>query len=64
MDIINIPFESSLFFKLDGEIVELIPFKTQEQTNVKFGVKAPRSIKVHREEIYEAIKNKSERSQR
>lgn len=60
MDIINVPFEEPLVIDLEGETVELIAFKTQEHGNIKFGVQAPRSVNVHREEIYQAIKQKQQ----
>lgn len=58
MEIINLPFEQTLTFKVSGETVEVIAFKTLEHGNIKFGVQAPRSINVHREEIYNAIQEK------
>jgi len=58
MNIITLPFEEPLFICVEGEIVRVIAFKTQEHGNIKFGVEAPRSINVHREEIYHAIKQK------
>lgn len=58
MDIITLPFEEALTIQLGGEKVQIIAFKTLEHGNVKFGVEAPRAVKVHREEIYYAIKEK------
>lgn len=58
MDIITITFEEPLIFTVEGERVQLVAFKTLEHGNIKFGVQAPRSINVHREEIYHAIKQK------
>lgn len=58
MDILNVPFEEPFTVELNGEKVQVIAFKTLEHGNIKFGVEAPRSIKVHREEIYRAIKEK------
>lgn len=58
MDILNVPFEEPFTVELNGEKVQVIAFKTLEHGNIKFGVDAPRSIKVHREEIYHAIKEK------
>ncbi|GGI77169.1 carbon storage regulator [Legionella impletisoli] len=58
MRIIQIPFEDPLVINIEGEVVKLVAFKTQEHGNIKFGVNAPRSINVHREEIYRAIKQK------
>ncbi len=61
MDILNLPFEEPLTIEIKGDRLQLVAFKTQESGNIKFGIKAPRSIKVHREEVYEAIKQKEER---
>lgn len=58
MDIINVNFEEKLTFCINGEEIQVVAFKTPEHGNVKFGVEAPRSVKVHREEIYHAIKEK------
>ena len=58
MDITTIPFEESLIVEIGGQKIEIIPFRTPEHGNIKFGVNAPRSIKVHREEIYQAIRQK------
>ncbi len=57
MDIINIEFEESLTIKLNGEKVNLTVFRTDEHGNVKFGVNAPRSMSVDREEIAEQKRN-------
>ena len=63
MDIMHISFEEPLIILVGGEIVELIAFKTPEHGNIKFGVQAPRSVNIHREEIYHAIKNKELQTQ-
>ncbi len=60
MDILSLPFEEPLTIEFKGERVQLVVFKTQEPGNIKFGIKAPRTINVHREEVYEAIKQKEE----
>ncbi len=60
MKIEMLPFEEPLILNINGEVVQLLAFKTQEHGNIKFGVNAPRSVKVHREEIYHAIKQKEE----
>ena len=62
MNIITLPFEEPLTICVEGEIVQVIAFKTQEHGNIKFGVEAPRSINIHREEIYHAIKQKEMQS--
>ena len=59
MNIVTISFEEPLVISINGEIVQLIAFKTPEHGNIKFGVQASRSINVHREEIYLAIKQKN-----
>lgn len=64
MNIINLPFDEPLFLSVKGEMVQLVAFKTQEHGNIKFGVQAPRSINVHREEIYYAIKQKQQSEQK
>ena len=58
MNIVTVPFEEPLTVCIDGEVVQIVAFKTLEHGNIKFGVEAPRSIQVHREEIYQAIKQK------
>jgi carbon storage regulator len=60
MNIVTIPFEEPLIVSIDGNSVQIIAFKTLEHGNIKFGVQAPRSIEVHREEIYHAIKQKQQ----
>ena len=60
MNIVTVSFEETLYISLNSEIVKLVAFKTPEHGNVKFGVQAPRSINVHREEIYQAIKQKQD----
>lgn len=58
MDILTISFEDPLIINVANKTVKLVAFKTQEHGNIKFGVEAPRSVNVHREEIYNAIKQK------
>lgn len=60
MNIVTIPFEEPLAVCIDGVVVQVVAFKTLEHGNIKFGVEAPRSIEVHREEIYHAIKQKQQ----
>lgn len=62
MDIKTIAFEEPLIFSINGEIIQIVTFKTSEHGNIKFGIEAPRSIKVHREEIYHAIKQKEKQN--
>jgi carbon storage regulator len=58
MNIVTVSYEDPLIISINDQIVKLVAFKTQEHGNIKFGVQAPRSINVHREEIYHAIKQK------
>lgn len=60
MNIIAVPFEDPLIICIQGQLVRLVAFKTLEHGNIKFGVEAPKSINVHREEIYHAIKKKEQ----
>ena len=63
MDILMLPFETPLTFTVEGHTIKLIAFKTLEHGNIKFGIDAPRSLKVNREEIYlEQLKKKQEES--
>ncbi|MCE3044133.1 MULTISPECIES: carbon storage regulator [Legionella] len=63
MEIITLSFEEPLAVSINGEIVQIVAFKTPEHGNIKFGVEAPRSIKVHREEIHQAIKQKEKEAE-
>lgn len=58
MDIISLQFEEPLLIRIKDAVVKVQAFKTPEHGNIKFGIEAPRSINVHREEIFHAIKQK------
>ena len=58
MDIINLNFEEPLTLFIAGQKIQLVAFKTPEAGNIKCGIDAPRTVQVHREEIYQAIKQK------
>ena len=60
MNIVTIDFEEPLILLVNNEAIRVVAFKTQEHGHIKFGVDAPRSIKVHREEVYLAIKKQEE----
>ena len=60
MEIINIPFEEPIQINLNDEIVTVVAFKTAERGNIKFGIDAPRAIKVNREEVYQAMQEQSQ----
>lgn len=62
MNIMTVSFEEYLNICVDGQIVRMVAFKTPEHGNVKFGLEAPRTLKVHREEIYLAIKEKEKQT--
>jgi len=58
MDIISLQFEEPLSICIGDTVVKILAFKTQEHGNIKFGVDAPKSVNVHREEVFHAIKQK------
>lgn len=58
MDIISLQFEEPLMIRIADTVIKVLAFKTQEHGNIKFGVEAPRTINIHREEIFHAIKQK------
>lgn len=60
MNIININFEAPLTLSIAGQKIQLVAFKTTEPGNIKFGIDAPRTVQIHREEIYQAIQQKKE----
>lgn len=62
MEIISLSFEEPLMITIGEYVVQLIPFKTPEHGNIKFGIKAPRAVNIHREEIYKAIQSKLQES--
>lgn len=64
MDILNLPFDEPLIIEVNGERVQLFAFKTQEPGNIKFGIKASRKVHVHREEVFQIIKQKEEQTVR
>lgn len=59
MKIITISFEEPLFIELYGEKIDLRVFKTLESEQVKWGINAPRTVQVHREEVYKLIKQQT-----
>ncbi len=58
MDILTLNFEEPLILHIGDTVVKILTFKTLEHGNIKFGVDAPRTLNVHREEIFNAIKQK------
>lgn len=60
MNILTVDYEEPIVLSINNQTVRLIAFSTQEHGHIKFGVEAPRSVKVHREEVYLAIKKQEE----
>lgn len=58
MDILSLAFEEPLIITMDDIVVKLVPFKTTDLGNIKFGIEAPLSVNIHREEIFKAIQSK------
>lgn len=56
MKVIQVLFEEPLILSINGEIIQIVLFKTQEEGNIKLGIDAPRSLAIYREEIYHTIK--------
>ncbi len=61
MNIVSLPFEEPLTILVRGEKIKIVTFKTPEHGNIKFGIEAPRTVNIHREEIYRAIKQQEEK---
>lgn len=57
MKIINIPYEEFFYVTIGKQTVKVVTFPTTEFGNIKFGIEASREVQIHREEIYETIKN-------
>jgi len=60
MNILTVDFEEPVVLTINNQTIKLTAFKTQEHGHIKFGVDAPRAVKVHREEVYLAIKKQEE----
>lgn len=58
MDILALQFDEPLIICIANTTIKILAFRTPEHGNIKFGVDAPRTINVHREEIFHAIKQK------
>lgn len=59
MEILTVEFEHTLIIHLSNQPpVKLVPFLTGEQGNIKFGITAPRSVRVNREEVQALLKEK------
>jgi len=57
MQILTIPFEEPFYITLGSETVKVLTFTTSDPGIIKFGIDASRQVAIHREEIYESIKN-------
>ena len=60
MQIITIAFEEPFIININEQSVRLVVAPTQEHGNIKFTIQAPRTLNVNREEIYLAIKKKTQ----
>lgn len=58
MNIVSLSFEEPLIITIHDQVVKIIPFLPHEPGSIKFGIEAPRSINIHREEIFQAIQLK------
>ena len=59
MQILTLPFEEPFYIKLGSETVKVLTFTTSDPGIIKFGIDASRQVAIHREEIYESIKNQT-----
>lgn len=55
MDILSVPFETVFALTIKGELIKIRTFKTPEHGNIKFGIEAPKSVTINREEIHLAL---------
>jgi carbon storage regulator len=62
MDIISLQYEEPLVLYIKENQIKIVAFKTDDPRIIKFGVEAPRSVNVHREEIFLAIKEKERKT--
>lgn len=58
MEIIHLPFEQIYTLDIYGQTIQITLYKTAEEGQVKFGISAPRQVKVNREEVYTKQKQK------
>lgn len=63
MEIINLTFEEALHVSINNQDVIIRAFPLPEHGHIKFGINAPRTVKVHREEIHQAIREKEKNSE-
>lgn len=53
MDIVNLSFQEKLVIQINNQLVTILPKKgLQLHGDISFGITAPKSISVNREEIY------------
>lgn len=52
MDIVFSKFEKEMKIKIGNQEVAITCFETDERSNIKIGIDAPRSVSVNREEVY------------
>lgn len=63
MRIITIPYEENIYIQIGDQKIKIVTFATQEPGNIKFGIDAPKNIKVHREEVYQIIQSKNQKNE-
>ncbi|KTC84429.1 MULTISPECIES: carbon storage regulator [Legionella] len=52
MEIVNIFFEETLVIQINNQLVTILPKKSPQHGDISFGINAPKSISVDREEVY------------
>ncbi|KTC86379.1 carbon storage regulator [Legionella drozanskii] len=61
MEIITLSFEETLVVQLNNQLVTILPKKGQQlQGDISFGIAAPKSISVDREEVYHLKKQNNQ----
>jgi sRNA-binding carbon storage regulator CsrA len=50
MELRNLPFEQAMTLRINNQDVEITVFKTCDDSNIKFGINAPPSVQIDREE--------------
>ena len=55
MEILNVTFEDTAIIEINGIKVGLTPFKEHDESVIKIGVDAPKSLTVNREEVQKQL---------
>lgn len=64
MEVTYIDFESPLILTINNQIVKIVLYASKEISSVQFGIDAPRTISVHREERYSSKKEQPKLEQK